>query len=119
MLYGLDTGTDMDTTFDSEQWTWRRAYTVNEDAGGLSNLVDVFDVADESDEVPVVIPTEFLTYLTQRHPNADISTIQLYCDNMEGTWKFGYIFDDESNVDLWSYKTLPDWLNPAKKSVPE
>ena len=113
----------MDATFDSEQWSWRRAYTVNEDAGGMSNIVDVFDadmVGDDSvDQMPVVIPAEFLTFLVQRYPKADISTIQLYCDNMEHVWKFGYIFDDESSVDLWTYKTLPDWLNPAKKSVPE
>lgn len=110
----------MDTTFDSQQWTWRRAYTANTDAGGLSNIVDVFVTGGEDSEVPVVIPTEFVTYLSQVHPTTDISTIQLYVDNMEGVWKFGYIFDDAvHNVDLWSYKTLPDWLNPDKKSVPE
>ena len=105
------------TVFDSQQWGWRRAYEETDDYV-VENVVYVFDTTGSEEDVAVVVPTEFLTYFSQTHPNADVSDIQLYCDNMEGDWKFGYLFEDESNVDLWTYKNLPEWLNPKIKSVP-
>lgn len=100
----------MDTVFDSQQWAWRRAR--KKKYALLSNAVEV----EDRGTVHVAVPTEFFKYLSDVAgiSREALTSVSIYCDKQDKGWIFGYTPDGATSVDLWEYKKLPDWLNPAR-----
>lgn len=93
------------TAFDSEQWIWRRAadqmYT-----GKASNAVRMGGRI-----IYLTIPTEFFAFYLDIHKKPPES-LSFYLD-YDGIWIFGYVHETggrEENMDLWIYKTEPEWV---------
>ena len=99
--------------FDSQEWDWSRAYE-RQRFGGVDNTIEIGDRKNIC--IYTNIPAGFIRYLRDVHGCTtcdDLQDIQLYLDDDEKFYVFGYMLNEIDNIDLWRYprKKLPSWIN--------
>lgn len=96
--------------FDKIEWKIIRADKSLNLARGFTNNVTVRPCDGDSWTRPIVIPTEFYSYMTAQNHLLNHGVRMMLTQRADRTWEFGYFVSSRYNW-LWSYKDLPAWAD--------